>query len=87
AVAGADVRTRDELAKLPGVAAVEPVGDSDGTAMMVFPRDGRSIVASVADLARAFGLEVTELRVERGRLDDVFRDITTAPPDLVPIAA
>jgi ABC-2 type transport system ATP-binding protein len=45
---------------------------------MVFPRDGRSIVADVADLARAERWEVAGLRVERGRLDDVFRTVTSA---------
>jgi hypothetical protein len=43
---------------------------------MVFARDGRSIVAEVADLARAMRWEVAGLRVERGRLDDVFRTVT-----------
>jgi ABC-2 type transport system ATP-binding protein len=85
AVTSADARTRAELTQLPGVAGVEPVADADGGALMVFPRDGRSIVASVADLARARGWEVTELRVERGRLDDVFRDITTASPAPAPL--
>ena len=46
---------------------------------MIFPRDGRSIVAEVADLARDRRWEVAGLRVERGRLDDVFRAVTTAP--------
>ena len=43
---------------------------------MIFPRDGQSIVAEVADLVRTAGWSVAELRVERGRLDDVFRAIT-----------
>jgi len=64
------------LARLPGVLAVEP--DGEGEALMVFPRDGRSIVAEVADLARAERWEVAGLRVERGRLDDVFRTVTSA---------
>ena len=45
---------------------------------MVFARNGRSIVAEVADLARDRRWEVAGLRVERGRLDDVFRTVTTA---------
>jgi ABC-2 type transport system ATP-binding protein len=85
AVTGADAGSRAELTQLPGVAGVEPVADADGGALMVFPRDGRSIVAGVADLARARGWEVTELRVERGRLDDVFRDITTVSPAPAPL--
>jgi ABC-2 type transport system ATP-binding protein len=59
------------------VASVEPVEDVDGQTLMVFPRDGRSIVADVADLARAERWEVAGLQVERGRLDDVFRTVTS----------
>ena len=44
---------------------------------MIFPRDGRAIVAEVTDLVRTAGWPVAALRVERGRLDDVFRAITS----------
>jgi ABC-2 type transport system ATP-binding protein len=71
---GADAATA--LLRLPGVAAIEPVDDAEDGALMIFPRDGRSIVAEVADLVRTAGWSVAELRVERGRLDDVFRTIT-----------
>ena len=64
------------LLRLPGVAAVEPVEDAEGSALMVFPRAGRSIITEVTDLVRAAGWSVVALRVERGRLDDVFRAIT-----------
>ncbi len=67
------------LARLPGVASVEPADDDEGDALMAFARDGRSIVAEVADLARAMRWEVAGLRVERGRLDDVFRTVTSTP--------
>ncbi|HLJ20828.1 MAG TPA: ATP-binding cassette domain-containing protein [Stellaceae bacterium] len=66
------------LARLPGVGSVEPAEDDEGDALMVFAKDGRSIVAEVADLARAMRWEVAGLRVERGRLDDVFRTVTSA---------
>ncbi|HXY99850.1 MAG TPA: ABC transporter ATP-binding protein, partial [Stellaceae bacterium] len=64
------------LLRLPGVLAVEPVADSEGEALMIFPREGRAIIAEVTDLVRAAGWSVAALRVERGRLDDVFRAIT-----------
>ncbi len=70
-----------ELLRLPGVATVEPVSDGDGDGLMIFPRDGRPAVAEIADLARAHHWPVTLLRVERGRLDDVFRTITAAPAE------
>jgi len=84
---GMQPQVRAELARLPGVAAVEPVSDSEGDALMIFPGGEGPIVAKVADLARAHGWEVTGLRVERGRLDDVFREITTVPQEPAPAAA
>jgi len=87
--AGAGPQIEAELARLPGVAAVEPVSDDEGEGLMIFPSSTRPVVANVADLARAHGWEVTGLRVERGRLDDVFRQITAAPavPASVPAVA
>ncbi len=83
----ADPRIRAELVRLPGVTAVEPVSDSEGEALMIFPGDSHSVVAQVADLARAQGWEVRALRVERGRLDDFFRELTTAPAEPTPVPA
>jgi gliding motility-associated transport system ATP-binding protein len=83
----ADSNIRAELAALPGVSAVEPVSDAEGEGLVVLPLAGRPVVAEIADLARNRGWTITGLRVERGRLDDVFREITTAQPQPVPIAA
>jgi hypothetical protein len=44
---------------------------------MIFARDGRAIVAEVTDLVRTAGWPIAGIRVERGRLDDVFRAITS----------
>jgi ABC-2 type transport system ATP-binding protein len=71
---GGDAATA--LMRLPGVVAVEPVEDVEGSALMIFPRAGGSIIAEVTDLVRTAGWSVAALRVERGRLDDVFRSIT-----------
>ncbi len=76
-----------ELLRLPGVAAVEPVEDGEGAGVLIFPRDAGTIVADVADLARAHRWQVTLLRVEQGRLDDVFREITMGPATSAPSAA
>ena len=84
---GTSANTRAELATLPGVAAVEPVSDAEGEGLIILPRDGRPVVAEIADRARDRGWTITSLRVERGRLDDVFREITTARPEPSPIAA
>jgi ABC-2 type transport system ATP-binding protein len=80
---GADANVRAELAALPAVAAVEP----DGDGLVVLPRGGHPVVGEIADLARNRGWTITGLQVERGRLDDVFREITTAPPEPATMAA
>ncbi len=64
------------LQRLPGVASVEETAEADGAALLVFPREGRAIVGEVTDLVRTAGWPIRTLRVERGRLDDVFRSIT-----------
>jgi ABC-2 type transport system ATP-binding protein len=84
---GADANVRAELAALPGVAAVEPAGGAAGDGLIVFPHGGHPVVGEIADLARNRGWTITGLQVERGRLDDVFREITTAPLEPVPAAA
>jgi len=86
-VAAGDSRVRTDLLRLPGVAAVEPVRDGEGEALMIFAEPGRAVVTHVTDLARAHGWEVTGLRVERGRLDDVFREITAVPAGPATVAA
>src|SRR5262249_7259609 len=73
---------REALALLPVVAAVEEVHDAEGTGLLVFPRGDQPIIGDVAATVRAHGVAATELRVERGRLDDVFRDITAPAPPL-----
>ena len=78
ALAAGAVDAEAALLRLPGVVAVEPIADSEGTGLLIFPRDGQSIVAEVSDLVRTARWEVAALRVERGRLDEVFRTITTA---------
>ena len=87
ATGAAPEQMQAELSRLPAVAAAEPVEDGDGEGLLVFPRGGEDIVADVADLARAHRWHVTLLRVEHGRLDDVFREITTAPSEALALAA
>jgi ABC-2 type transport system ATP-binding protein len=62
--------------RLPGVAAIELIEDGEGKALLVVPQEGRAIITEVTDLVRTAGWPVAALRVERGKLDDVFRDIT-----------
>ena len=84
---GADGNIKAELAALPGVAAVEPTAGATGDGLIVFPRDGHPVVGAIADLARERGWSIAGLQVERGRLDDVFREITASPPKPLAVAA
>jgi ABC-2 type transport system ATP-binding protein len=69
---------RDELRKLSNVVTVEQVGTANGKAtFVVFARGGRPIVTDVSQHARTRGWQVDEMRVEAGRLDEVFRAITS----------
>lgn len=45
-------------------------------AYLVIPRDGCSIVTEISERARVDAWEVSEMSVQRGRLDEVFRDLT-----------
>ena len=45
--------------------------------LTAFPRRGKTPFRAISELARERGWTVEDLRVESGRLDDVFRDITT----------
>jgi ABC-2 type transport system ATP-binding protein len=69
---------RPQLAALPGVQGVETVGAVNGVAtVLVVPEPGREVAPLVSGLVKERGVVVDELVVEQGRLDDVFRDLTT----------
>ena len=44
--------------------------------LAVRPRKGKAILSTVSALARDNGWKLGELRCDRGRLDEVFRDLT-----------
>ncbi len=62
------------LRSLPGVADVQ--ADESGRRVTVFPANGQAIFPHVQAHAQAQGWEVQAMHVERGRLDEVFREIT-----------
>ena len=67
----------ETLKAVPGVAWVEVGAQSDGTLeVMLFPDGGVPLAGPAGEAAHANGWRVTEMHVERGRLDDVFRAIT-----------
>ena len=68
----------ERLAGLPGVAEVEPGEAVNGqAALRALPREGRDILAEVREAVASEGVQPSELSVERGRLDEVFRQLTT----------
>jgi ABC-2 type transport system ATP-binding protein len=69
----------EQLARLAQVKQTLRIGIPGGRdAVRAFPRSGEAsaLALAVAELARAQGWRVNELRVEEGRLDEVFRTIT-----------
>jgi len=65
---------RAAVAALPQVAAVE-VSEREAR-LTALPRAGAQILQDVSELARRQGLQLKELHLESGRLDEVFRTIT-----------
>ena len=64
---------KTELGKIESISEIEIVDESR---LRVFPAGGMSIIDEVGALLRGTGVRIDELHVERGRLDDVFRQIT-----------
>jgi ABC-2 type transport system ATP-binding protein len=85
ATGATDAQLRAEVLRLPVVAAVETTEDGDG--LLIFPHDGQDIIADIADLGRAHRWQLRLLRVEQGRLDEVFRAITTTAAEPGTLAA
>src|SRR6185437_15208664 len=77
--------SQEMLGRLPQVAGIE-VDPLDGR-ITVFPKPGARILEPVETLLREQGLEVSEIQLERGRLDEVFRHITTSGEDSTEVPA
>jgi ABC-2 type transport system ATP-binding protein len=76
AAAAPTVKAR--LGTLNGVASVEEARRSDGMIeLTAFPKSGALLIEAVSSLAVAEKWDVKELYAEAGRLDEVFRAITT----------
>jgi gliding motility-associated transport system ATP-binding protein len=73
---------RGALAVVASVKEVETVGVANGLLQLrAIPKNGAGIVTDVASAIREKALVVDELFVERGKLDDVFRQITSSDLD------
>jgi ABC-2 type transport system ATP-binding protein len=70
---------RGDIEALAAVASVEVIEEAGewGT-LQVLPVEGAMLAREVSELSRARGWELGRLSVERGRLDEVFREITGA---------
>jgi ABC-2 type transport system ATP-binding protein len=67
------------LEAIAGIVGVETVSSANGKLLLrALPRNGAGIVTDVASVIRQKGLVVDEVFVERGKLDDVFRQITSS---------
>jgi ABC-2 type transport system ATP-binding protein len=72
-------RAREVVAGVPGVIRVEQNhADGAGAELLAFPAQGADILDPVCRAIERAGLGVDEVFVERGRLDEVFRELTQA---------
>jgi len=68
---------REDLATLTDVRGVDVMeAGGECTRFQVFPEGGAIIIEQVSRMVRERGWEIEELRVERGKLDEVFRHVT-----------
>jgi ABC-2 type transport system ATP-binding protein len=65
---------KEAMSRVADVAAVEI--DPQDHRITAFPKPGRQIFGPISDLLKAQGIAVSELQLESGRLDEVFRTIT-----------
>lgn len=68
------------IAALPVVASVERAPDGEASVRLrALPANGAAPLDAIAELLRRDRIAIDEIYVERGKLDDVFREITTSP--------
>jgi ABC-2 type transport system ATP-binding protein len=83
--APASALARELLARQPEIETVEV--DPVDARVTVFPRDGGDIFPIVVKLLEEQRVRVEELQLERGRLEDVFRQVTDEASIDTPVAA
>lgn len=64
---------RNALRGVPQIASLE----SDGNSITAFPKDGAVLLPKITELSKMHQWNLDELHLEGGRLDEVFRTITT----------
>jgi ABC-2 type transport system ATP-binding protein len=74
-------RCASVLNEIVEVQSVQQLAQPGGLSeLVVFPVDGGAILGQVRTAIDSNGLDVAEMFVERGRLEDVFRDLTIGAP-------
>ncbi len=65
---------KDALSRITDIASIEI--DPQDQRITAFPRPGKAIFPAISESLRTQGITVSELQLEAGRLDEVFRAIT-----------
>lgn len=70
---------KSALSGIPSIERIETIGEPNGTThLRVIPKEDSLIASEVATAVKNNSLPVEEIFVERGKLDDVFRQITSS---------
>jgi len=83
------VHRKDSAAALTALKALSEVSSidihktrsEDHESLRIFPRNGASLLGPVSEAIRTHGWSIEEMHSERGRLDEVFRALTTGKGD------
>ncbi len=67
-------RMREALSRISDIESVSFAAQDQR--LTAFPRHGKAIFTAITDLLKAQNLSVSEIQLERGRMDEVFRQIT-----------
>lgn len=71
-------QVRDKLTSINRIQSVETVGDEDDRTYMLFPQNGEMLLPEVVRWLDEQQWSVENIHLEKGRLDDVFRQVTRA---------
>ncbi|MCX6348066.1 MAG: ATP-binding cassette domain-containing protein [Candidatus Aureabacteria bacterium] len=78
-VAAPAAQAREVFGRLPGVERVIPVEEGPNRQVLrLIPREKRALAAEAVEAAREKNWAITDLQTDGGRLDEVFRRLTTA---------
>ena len=69
---------QQQLATIADIENVECVADLEDRTFMIFPKDGQMLLPEVVRWLDDKQWEVENIHLEKGRLDDVFRQVTRA---------